>query len=249
MGAIHQLTLADMAPGGGGSSTLNTGIVSYWKLEELTSTRVDELGTNNLTSTGAGLINGTGMVGNAAQFDGTNFLHKADNASLTFGTAMSVSFGLYQLSVANNKGVAGQWNYGVDGVWQIQTTNGGADLIMWTLATPTDAGGNDGHTTTASMANTTFYHWVFVYDGTQTGDSNRLKAYLNGSNIALSFTGTIPATLLDGTTDLNVGSFEGLPRVLSTGDRVDELALWSRALSAGEVTELYNSGTPKQYPF
>ncbi len=31
--------------------------------------------------------------------------------------------------------------------------------------------------------------------------------------------------------------------------QVDELAIWNRALSAAEVTQLYNSGAGKQYPF
>lgn len=36
-------------------------------------------------------------------------------------------------------------------------------------------------------------HWAMAFDGSQTGNANRLKAWLNGTALTLSFFGTIPA--------------------------------------------------------
>jgi hypothetical protein len=76
---------------------------------------------------------------------------------------------------------------------------------------------------------------TFVFDGTQTGNSNRLKAYVNSNQVALTFTGTIPAT-----TGNNSGSN------MHMGDgfngSIDEIRIYNRSLSASEIQDLYELG-------
>jgi hypothetical protein len=60
-------------------STLVNGLVSYWKLDEASGTRVDAVGTNHLTPTNAP-IGALGKIGNACDFeaDSTQFLSHPD---------------------------------------------------------------------------------------------------------------------------------------------------------------------------
>lgn len=64
-------------------------------------------------------------------------------------------------------------------------------------------------------------HFALVFDGTQTGNANRLKAYINGVQQTLSFFGTIPATVISGTA-FGVGRGSG---VFSDG-LVDDFLLY-----------------------
>lgn len=100
----------------------------------------------------------------------------------------------------------------------------------------------EGQTTTQLTVGA-WNHVVFVYDGTQTGNAARLKIYFNGAAQTLAFNGTIPANLGAGGTECQFGipALANTPRAPSY---IDEVAFWARALTAGEVATLYNSGNP-----
>jgi hypothetical protein len=52
-------------------STLATGLVSYWELEEVSGTRVDSHGSNDLTDNNT-VGSGTGIQGNCANLEKSN---------------------------------------------------------------------------------------------------------------------------------------------------------------------------------
>lgn len=65
-------------------------------------------------------------------------------------------------------------------------------------------------------------HFALVFDGTATGNQNRLKLYINGAQKNLTFIGTIPATGIFGTA-IGVGRGSG---VFSNG-LVDDFILYN----------------------
>jgi len=70
------------------SNTLRTNLISYWNLNEASSTRIDSYGTNNLAVRGTGgVAAGAGKISNAADFELSegDFLEITDNASLSTG--------------------------------------------------------------------------------------------------------------------------------------------------------------------
>ena len=82
-----------------------------------------------------------------------------------------------------------------------------------------------------------------VFDGSLTGNTNRLKIYVNGVVQAATCAGTIPAT---------TGVASGYPTRLGpyTGysyfpGSLDDVRIYSRALSANEVSSLYNAYSAK----
>jgi hypothetical protein len=88
----------------------------------------------------------------------------------------------------------------------------------------------------AGLTQNTWYHAVVTYDGTTT------KLYLNGAAPVTS-TETINTTHTD-YLSLGYGPLYGYIAGL-----IDEVDMWDRALTAGEVSELYNGSTGKYYPF
>ena len=100
-----------------------------------------------------------------------------------------------------------------------------------------------GKTPSSGVSNGVWNHVVMVFDGSATGNSNRLKAYLNGAALSLSFTGSIPTT----TTAMTGGSFKIGERFVGQDyflGNIDEPAVFDYALTQTNVTDIYNSGAP-----
>jgi len=94
-----------------------------------------------------------------------------------------------------------------------------------------------------ALTGTGWKHLALVFDGTQTGNVDRLVGYIDGSAQVLSFAGTVPAVLPTFTETLSLGFDNGSGNY---GDGVlDEVTVWDgTALSASEILEIYNSGCP-----
>lgn len=215
----------------------NTNLVSYWKLEDLT----DSFGTNNLTNNNAATFV-AGKVGNAVNLvaASSQYLSKVDNATLDLTTAMSIDGWVKLTSVGAIQTFASKWNYSTDGAWAIQISNTN-EIVVNIAPTPTDVGNTHGDTSGLGLTTGTWYHVAVVFDGTLTGNANRLKVFVNGVQKTLSFTGTIPAALLNSAAAFELGRFQGLGRFLD--GLLDEVGLWGRALTSAEIITRYNSGT------
>jgi hypothetical protein len=186
-----------------------------------------------------GATYGTGKINNAFSFDGIN-----DYVDLGFGyrrsktEPFSYSFwastnSLNTLTVLSNSGDNGHFLHIENRyVWMHIGFSGGSYLKT--------------RTTTPFSANT-LTHIVVTYDGSATYSG--FKYYYNG---ILNTTVGVNNTL--GTNDtpnpsaynLNIGR-RPLGQYYYSGI-LDELAIFDRVITATEVTELYNSGSGKQYP-
>jgi hypothetical protein len=104
-----------------------------------------------------------------------------------------------------------------------------------------------GYTTSNPLASVnTWVHVACVFDGSQTGNANRLKIYINGVLQTLTFSGTIPATVATNASTLNLGSAGGTASYWS--GNMDEVRLWSVARTQAQIqasmnTELCGSTT------
>lgn len=72
---------------------------------------------------------------------------------------------------------------------------------------------------------------AFIFDGSLVTNANRMKARVDGSSVTLSFTGTIPATTESAASSILVigGANNG---------RLGEVIVYTRALSASEITQV-----------
>ena len=170
------------------------------------------------------------------------------NSSLRFTTAMSVSFWVYRDTAAGDQAYIAKWTYSTDGGWAMQSTSGDATSMTVFLATSAgDVGGGCQMKFNANLGSGAWHHVAIVFDGTATGDANRLKLYLDGVEKTLTvMLGAVPSSLLADTADLNIGKFGGSITRYHNG-RMDSVRIWGRALSAADVLLDYNSGAGKVY--
>ena len=168
---------------------------------------------------------------------------------LTCGDVSTFSFGD---GSTDNAFSIGCWIYGTDltaagfvgkdslSLREYQLLTGTGDRIRFRLYDNSTVGYIQSELNVASSQNT----WLFVvatYDGSsnQTG----LNIYVNAATPAQTkaVSGTYTA-MEDTTAPLTVGASLAASNYM-TGN-IDEVSLWSKELSASEVTTLYNSGTP-----
>jgi len=223
--------------------TLWDDLVAYWNLNEASGTRRDARGEIHLLPINTpGAVAGKG--GNAATFDNASsqYLQSASQANIS--GANGITFTCW-LNVRTGAPVIAQWFWnGATFISSIglNTSNVTAKTVHFGLMN--DAGESVSAGTTLA-AYDTWYFVVGVYDpATQ-------KPSISIDDGAFTVGGT---ALVQGDPNIEVGYGGGHVRVGALNATVvskayiDEVGLWSRVLTAGEITSLYAAGAGLFYP-
>ena len=221
---VKQSSACDPAP---------ANIVSWWQGE---GDAADSLGRN-----GGTLVNGVGfmpgVVGQAFSFNGINqFVRVLDNATLDPTSALSLECWVYINAIPNNNVVmvASKESLSVH-QYQITIYNNGSQLYFRPLV---NAAGNlvtfNGNT---ALQIGQWYHVAMTYDG------SFLNLYVNGT---LDGSQAATGPLVTSTEALRIGGDETGPWYFN--GLVDELALYSRALTSAEIQAIYNAGSSGKCP-
>lgn len=216
---------------------LTDNLVAYYKLDSNSNDSVNSLNGSdtNISYTTAGII------GNGATFNGSNSrISIADNSLLDITGDLTISCWVKTSSITNNmtivnKGVGGATAVPYEFRFNSDASTSGRILLL-------RAGSDYGFASTNARAvtNATMTHLVVTASGTT------ITFYVNGSSVASSVERAIPATITANSSVTEIGSrnnglfFNGL---------IDEVGIWSRALSSTEVSLVYNGGAGLQYPF
>lgn len=237
----------------GSSIDLTANLTAYWTLDESSGTRVKSAGPSDLAETGGTINSGTGKQSNAALFVAAdeNTLECANHADLrpTSGGDLSVGFWLYLIALpATNSNIAGL--SGTDGsqryCWSLNINSSGT-LVL--LATNQDGSGTTSVTWGAALSTATWYYVAGVVDGT----NDLLKISVNGGAFVTQAPGvgeTVGYSSSSANMRFCVGAnyIDGITYSEFLSIRVDELAIWSRALAIGEFVLLYAGGLGLTYP-
>lgn len=215
---------------------LTDDLVSYWKLDEASGTRNDSHSTNHLTDNNT-VGSTTGKLNNCATFvaDDTEYLSVANNAELQVGDIdFSISCWCYFTAAAGIQYVfcktAAFFPYALS-----YNNVGGADEMKF------EAYFNNTVVKTGAFAINTWMHVVCINDSV----ANQCTIIINDGTPTSNAHGAFANT--DGAGDLRIGGSDASGQYLA--GRVDEIGLWKRVLTAGEITTLYGGGTPPAYPF
>ena len=85
---------------------------------------------------------------------------------------------------------------------------------------------------------------TFVYDGSLSGNLNKAKIYINGTQASTSTTGyQMPSSISLDTLDFYVAQLSGILTTPMAG-KIDEVSAYDYSLSSSEVMDIYNSGQP-----
>ncbi|KKN88640.1 hypothetical protein LCGC14_0245310 [marine sediment metagenome] len=227
-------------------STLNNGVVSYWKFDDLSGPAIDSAGSNNGTVVGA-TQGAAGKIGTAYSFDGNDYIN-IDNAVNDVATDTEGTFATWVRPVVASS--AGRiFGFGDTNANEFITftNNGNAQaVIALTVAGVTKF---NIRTTTTAFTNNTWAHVAVVQDGISP------IIYINAIAVPLTDVISVDKTLwfvdVSGVDTGRLGSLnynsggESLPYV----GNIDEPGIWNRPLTQPEMTELYNGGSGLTYPF
>ena len=97
-----------------------------------------------------------------------------------------------------------------------------------------------------SLASTDWVHIVMVFDGTASGNTNRLKGYVDGVEQTLTYNSTIPAAAHSQSAVFRIGKDQG--HGLFSQGGIDDVAVWDTALDGDAIRALYNAGLPTPVP-
>ena len=93
-----------------------------------------------------------------------------------------------------------------------------------------------------SFTDTGWNHVAVIFDGSGTGNTGRLKIYLNGENQTLSYNGTIPSTLPDiGSNVVTIGGRSGSSSLGFNGG-MGQVSIFNKAISEIEVNAINTAG-------
>lgn len=223
--------------------TLTTSLTCYWDMDEASGTRVDSKNGEDLTDNNT-VGSTTGKVADAAQFVSVDseFLSRADSANLSLGadTSFTVACWVYIDTIQDSKIVdkedaavgtlATEYILGLNGdsTWRARIANGISSTTI------------DSDTGTA-INTATWYFLVMIHDASADTFTLRVNDSTETQNSYSSGT-------QDGVNRLLIGArnVAGLDDQYFDG-RIDEVGFWKKALTAQEVTDLYNAGTGNTY--
>lgn len=221
----------------GGSSSLNTDLIAFWKMDETSGTRVDSepTGTPQDLTDNNTVASATGKIVNAGRYVSAN------SESLTRANSADLSTGDIDFTIS---------------AWVVVTTSTNVQRI---ILSKTESGPGDEYalymvssgnfaffiangasyrivTNNTSIVVGNYYHVVCWHNAA--GDTVNIR--VNDSTTATQSTGgTIPDS---GGATFQIGSYRATQ--YWNGD-IDEVGFWKKVLSASEITELYNAGAGK----
>lgn len=219
------------------TASLNTGLVSYYKLDEVAGTNVwDVFGNNNATADNAGVFTSsiTGRINTGADFT-NDYVATLANTPFAGTTAFSVSTWVIM-----------DWSNSAN--WGVITSSTKDDTNDWLLRKSGSNAGFTGLLTTGTDATNLasanglgdgLYHVVMTWNGT--------GASLWVNNTVRATDADIAGTMTDTDKVFTIGSGEGANSARYMEIMVDEIAIYNRSLSDAEITQFYNSGLGIQY--
>ena len=226
------------------TTRLTDGLVGYWTFDgkDLTDKVYDVSGQANngyISGVATSSAKTIGKVGQGLKFDGVDDEVVMTSPDPSSATAYTISAWVKSKSTALNKGIAG-WFDGVDGIFiQSGTASGGVangEGIVVLAGNGADFAG------VLVDIDSMWHHAVLIFDGSLSGNSNRLKLYYDGSLQTLTFNGAaaIPSSLYAQSGLFRIGEVGTLGR--QWNGFIDEVRTYNRALTAAEVKQLYLMG-------
>lgn len=220
--------------GAAASAFPSTGLVSYYRFEETSGILYDAIGGVNSSSTSNLTYNQTGKNGKCIKLvkASSSKVIFANNAKQNFGTGdFTISQWINLTTLGNwggyyaKKNSADTYGYGL-------TTNSSNQFEFSVFSNGYNLPQGITMRSAAVSNSGVWYHVVCVRE------QNYLKIYLNTTMTSQA----MAAVNCDVAIDATIGTYRSPDNNNYSNGMVDEIAIWNRALTAAEVTTIYNSG-------
>lgn len=210
-----------------------TDLVSWWPGD---GNAGDIVGGNTGTPKN-GATFGSGQVLSAFSFDGVDdFVEVADDPSLDITQAITIDAWINMTTLlTSSPGIVGKWDAATNQrSFLLQVNKGTAlapDGTIGFFVTP-NGSAQTFVVSSTPLAVGTWHHVAGVYDG------SRILLYVDGQLAASTAYG---ANIFSGSAPVTIGAFNIPSRFLH--GLVDEVEIFDRALSGGEIAAIFNAGT------
>lgn len=193
----------------------------------------------DLSDTGAtGTVTGTGNLwvensplGKVARVDGAKSIDCGAMAPLKGVAACTIAQWIKRTALTTGGFPCGFFSAGTQ---RLGLGYSGADLF-WMVATGDNSYGS------YTVNDLLWHHLVLRFDGAGVGNAQRLRGWVDGQEVTLAYTLTIPATTTIAAVNWNLGGVSGLGNQLGQGG---PCAVWNRALDPAEIVREYQRARP-----
>ncbi len=217
------------------------GPFAYWKFDETDGDIAIDNATNaytgRLTPDGVGPAHSEDHAPisivnpRSLHFDGSNYVDTQSTTILTDQNKLTVSAWVKVDTYGTQQAI-------------LSTYNDGAGFLLETGTVTNDVliGINDGNNafgyTDSNVYDDQWHLWTVVYDGTETGNTNRLKFFIDDTQITLGFNEEIPSSLSQSTKALTIGaSVDDVEDRYFQGS-IDDVRLYDYPLDASTIVTL-----------
>jgi len=211
----------------GGASTLLTGLVAYWTMDEASGNMTSEVGDTYGTTTDI-TYGIAGKLGDCYQFNNSSSLVSVvDVGSVLQLNTLTISF--WMKEDGNNDRLLEY--YASSQGWTIGTSSSG--YLSWFIRAATANENLDD----VDITDDAWHHVVCTYDGAH------MILYIDGEEeVSEERTGGITYVGAAFTIGTNAGAND-------YGGLMDEVCIYNRALGQSGVDSLWNAGNGLAYPF
>jgi hypothetical protein len=221
------------------SAALNSGLIGHWSLDEGPghTTSADSSGNGN-TATLSGATWTTGYSGDAVAGDGSSTYVSANLGSY-FGTnsALTASAWVYATATTNGP-VFGVTSIPAGGGWNMPFLSiAGATAYGWLWGVP---GTDDTSSPLAATVSLNAWHFLAITYA-PSGASGTENFYVDGALAGTAAGAYQPSGMVDRWTTTIPGAKPTAVTNSFLNGQVDEVRAYSRALSASEISILYNA--------
>lgn len=230
-------------------SSLLTGLVAYWKLDEASGSAIDAHSTHDGTVRNI-TQNSTGKINTAYTFDRLTAVPD-DSTGIVIPTsaAFNLAASAGSISCWINSTLELYWSDAIVSSHNTDVGNSGYHIGL-----QADGSGNHyisciigssasyqqvtDNTTIIDNSGSTWYHVVMTWQY-----PGNIKAYVNGNMIINTAISVTPVDAYD----LNIGRSPAPYAPYWFDGRIDEVGIWNVVLTPSQVSELYNGGAAKAY--
>lgn len=212
--------------------------LSYYKLDDDLD---DSRSAHTATATGTTSVD-PGKAGKARSFNGSSDYLSLGNMTEFDNAQFFTVAGWVQFSSTAQQSFVTKWGSQVSQNTFWTDFNSGKPRAAFAI-------GEFIVDTGSSIAGSGWHHVVWAYDGTASTNATRLRLYVDGAQRTLDFsTYTVPSKLSQTTTPVKIGSYNsGAGSGFFFNGKIDEVGLWSTALSKEMINFIYKGGTGATY--
>ena len=220
---------------------LSDNLVAYYKLDESSGDATDATGNGwTLTNTSVTYSStAPNILNNYGVFNGGSSKLTTASTGYNLSGDFSISLWMYSTDMTTYPWIFHDWDNNKNNIFYIIYDNGGGTGKMNYYrgnGGTSYAGGSLGGAFATTLNVNTWYHLVITQSGTTA------KFYVNNASPETNTMG------YSGGATNTYNHFGGYTSDWLAG-RLDEIGVWSRAITATEVSDLYNGGAGLAYPF